>query len=173
MWKINKPEQWDNYLPFITFAINTSKQASTKVGPFEAMFGRKPNLPHLSGEIKTTSFKTFTAETWYHHLNHFLPILHENIKSKLQTSQERQQKYFNKNRKIKEKIQVGDEVYKIKLKTEWKFPNPKFTRPWTVMEITTDGLSFKLTRKDKNEKNITTTANIRDIYRRNCYVYSK
>ncbi|KAI8329790.1 hypothetical protein EDC96DRAFT_418352, partial [Choanephora cucurbitarum] len=59
------------------------------------MFGRKPVLPQLNGEV-TTSFKTYTAESWYHHLNHYLPILHNQIKVNLQTSQERQQKYFNK-----------------------------------------------------------------------------
>ncbi|CAF1471029.1 unnamed protein product, partial [Didymodactylos carnosus] len=36
---------WDDYLPFITFAYNTSKQSTTQIEPFKLMFGRDPMLP--------------------------------------------------------------------------------------------------------------------------------
>ncbi|CAF1608443.1 unnamed protein product, partial [Didymodactylos carnosus] len=36
---------WDDYLPFVTFAYNTSKQATTGIEPFKLMYGRDPILP--------------------------------------------------------------------------------------------------------------------------------
>ncbi|KAG0756043.1 hypothetical protein G6F18_011447 [Rhizopus arrhizus] len=122
------PDQWDNYLPFVTFAINTSKQASTGVSPFEAMFGRKAKLPTIN-DMTIPTIQSHNTKTWITYLNHYLPLLQNKIKQNLQESQERQQKYFNKNRKMKKKIDINDEVYKIKMKAEWKFPNAKFTGP--------------------------------------------
>jgi hypothetical protein len=39
------PSTWDDKPPFMTFAIARPKQASIKMSPFEAMFGRKPVIP--------------------------------------------------------------------------------------------------------------------------------
>ncbi|CAF1177661.1 unnamed protein product [Didymodactylos carnosus] len=36
---------WDEYLPFVTFAYNTSKQTTTQLKPFKLMFDRDPILP--------------------------------------------------------------------------------------------------------------------------------
>lgn len=36
---------WDEFLSAVTFAYNTSKQASTEIEPFKLMFGRTPSLP--------------------------------------------------------------------------------------------------------------------------------
>ena len=35
---------WDDFINPVLFAIRTSQQASTKVSPYMAMFGRKPKL---------------------------------------------------------------------------------------------------------------------------------
>jgi hypothetical protein len=57
------PQDWDRYLPFVTFAINTSKQASTGYTPFEAMYGRQVKLPTLQ-ELPNVEIKTHTTESW-------------------------------------------------------------------------------------------------------------
>lgn len=36
---------WDEYLPHVTFAYNTSKQESTKFLPFMLDYGREPVQP--------------------------------------------------------------------------------------------------------------------------------
>ena len=36
---------WDEILPLVTFAYNVNIQASTKMSPFEMIFGRKPLVP--------------------------------------------------------------------------------------------------------------------------------
>ena len=38
-------DNWDEFLPFVQFAYNTSVNATTKCTPFEIMYGRKPRLP--------------------------------------------------------------------------------------------------------------------------------
>ena len=40
-----KMDNWDEFLPFVQFAYNTSVNATTKCTPFEMMYGRKPRLP--------------------------------------------------------------------------------------------------------------------------------
>lgn len=57
------PHLWDQYLPFITFSINTSKQKSTGYSPFEAMFGRKARLPAIDVFIINAP-KTYSTEAW-------------------------------------------------------------------------------------------------------------
>ncbi|KAG1127688.1 hypothetical protein G6F38_013668 [Rhizopus arrhizus] len=165
------PDQWDIYLPFVTFAINTSKSVSTGYSPFEAMFGRQAKLPGINEVPMTINLSSHNSKTWFSYLSHFLPIIHNNVRQNLQQSQERQQRYFNKNRKEKETIKVNDEVYKVKMKQEWKFPKPKFTGPWIVKEINKDGSSFKL-EKSENNRVIKTTANIRDIYKKYSHTFN-
>lgn len=58
----NDATQWDEVLPFVTFAYNTSKQASTGFSPFEALFGRAPVLP--MGETLQVETKTHEAASW-------------------------------------------------------------------------------------------------------------
>ena len=38
-------EGWDELVPYITFCINTSKQGTTKLSPFELLYGRPAVLP--------------------------------------------------------------------------------------------------------------------------------
>lgn len=162
-------KDWDVYLPFVTFAINTSKQASTGETPFKPMFGRKAQLPSLQ-EIADLKITTYTTKAWLAHLNHYIPILHNNIRANIQRSQKTQQHYYNKGRKEKV-FQVDDIVLKIKMKDTWKFPEPKFTGPWKIVEVTgknNDAFKLELVQENRTKrqykKKKTTTANIKDLY---------
>jgi hypothetical protein len=77
-----EPHLWDEYLQFVTFAYNTSKQASTGFSPFQVLYGREAVLP-LDKDLVVVS-KTYETETWINYLNKYIPILHgqviENIK---------------------------------------------------------------------------------------------
>ncbi|KZS10684.1 Uncharacterized protein APZ42_024795 [Daphnia magna] len=42
----DQPANWDKYLPFVTFAYNTVKQASTQETPFFLFFGPEPIMPN-------------------------------------------------------------------------------------------------------------------------------
>lgn len=94
MYCENQPEAGETYLPFITFGINTSVQKSTGYTPFQAMFGRQAILPALN-DFPRISKPGYQAEDWIAYLNHYLPIIHKDIKLSIQKSQENQQKYYN------------------------------------------------------------------------------
>lgn len=164
------PANWDAYLPFVTFAINTSKQDSTGYSPYEAMYGRQAKLPSLQ-EITTFRLQSHTAKTWMAYLNHYIPLLHVDIRANIQRSQELQQRYYNRGRKEKEEFFVGDIVLKIKAKDHWVFPEPKFDGPFKIIAITSKNKdAFRLeeineSRSRNYKAKKTTTANIKDIYK--------
>ncbi|KAI9329304.1 hypothetical protein BD770DRAFT_334093 [Pilaira anomala] len=135
------------------------------------MFGRKAKLPTLQ-ELHITQYKTHTSESWITYLNHYLPLLHKEVHSSIQKSQEQQKKYYNKNRKAKEVFAEGDVVWKVKMKDTWKFAEAKFSGPWKVVKVLNEDKSaYKLEdlsvdkRKRNHKEKRFTTANIRDIYR--------
>ena len=45
MYVRNYPKKWEDYLLFAEFAYNNHYQASTKLSPFEILYGRKCNTP--------------------------------------------------------------------------------------------------------------------------------
>jgi hypothetical protein len=45
MYVMNKPNKWEDYLHLVEFAYNNGYQASLKMSPFEALYGRRCNTP--------------------------------------------------------------------------------------------------------------------------------
>ena len=45
MYVMDKPSKWEDYLHLVEFAYNNGYQASVKMSPFEALYGRKCNTP--------------------------------------------------------------------------------------------------------------------------------
>jgi ribosomal protein L21E len=43
---VDEPEQWERFLPYVTFAYNTAVQSTLKECPFFLFFGRLPVLPN-------------------------------------------------------------------------------------------------------------------------------
>ena len=41
MYVMNNPTKWEDYLHLIEFAYNNGYQTSTKMSPFEVLYGRK------------------------------------------------------------------------------------------------------------------------------------
>ena len=99
------PSKWDEYLPFVTFAYNTAKQASTGYSPFELLFGRRPAIP-MPDEM-TIPTKTYETETWVQYLNSHLPILQGQALKNMKQAQARQKKYYDKNRAVEVKYHIG------------------------------------------------------------------
>lgn len=59
----NQEDVWDDYLPFVVFAINSTKQASTGVSSFKAMYGVEPILPTLN-DITNIKMENHNTKTW-------------------------------------------------------------------------------------------------------------
>jgi hypothetical protein len=45
MYVMDKPSKWEDYLHLVEFAYNNGYQASLKMSPFEALYGRRCNTP--------------------------------------------------------------------------------------------------------------------------------
>jgi hypothetical protein len=45
MYVMDKPSKWEDYLHLVEFTINNGYQASLKMIPFEALYGRRCNTP--------------------------------------------------------------------------------------------------------------------------------
>jgi hypothetical protein len=41
MYVMDKPSKWEDYLHLVEFTYNNGYQASLKMSPFEALYGRK------------------------------------------------------------------------------------------------------------------------------------
>lgn len=79
----NDLKTWAQHLPFVVFAYNTAKQASTRFSPFQVMFGRSATLPLLPS-IEAKQESNYNTRQWMDFLNQEIPIIHakaiENIK---------------------------------------------------------------------------------------------
>ncbi|EFA84935.1 hypothetical protein PPL_01928 [Heterostelium album PN500] len=98
-------ETWDEHLPAVEFAINSAKQASTGLSPFELNFGFEPTTP--SNIININNIKDMEIREL---ISNYTQIARDNILS----SQVRQAKYYNKNRKD-DSFEKGEEVETILL----------------------------------------------------------
>ena len=45
MYVMDQPSKWEEYLHLVEFSYNNNYQASTKMSPFEILYGRKCNTP--------------------------------------------------------------------------------------------------------------------------------
>jgi hypothetical protein len=103
MYVMDKPSKWEDYLHLVEFAHNNGYQASLKMSPFEALYGRKCNTivswdnpsdrevvgPELLKEMEEQMLK---------------------IKQNLKAAQDSQKSYADKNRTHGE-FKVGDHVF--------------------------------------------------------------
>jgi hypothetical protein len=103
MYVMDKPSKWEDYLHLVEFAYNKGYQASLKMSPFEALYGRKCN----------------TLVSWDNPTNRvvvgpdFLMEMEERmikIKQNLKDAQDRQKSYADKGRTHRE-FKVGDHVF--------------------------------------------------------------
>ena len=94
---------WDKNLPYVDFSYNNSFQASLKMSPFEALYGRKCRTPLYWNE--TGENQVFGPE-----------ILREakrqvqQIRENLRTAQSRQKSYAD-HRRRELSFEAGDFVY--------------------------------------------------------------
>ncbi|XP_053373989.1 uncharacterized protein LOC128546734 [Mercenaria mercenaria] len=107
----SKKPDWKNYIPSLVYAYNCTKHESTKTTPFELMFGRKPKLP-IDAVFETSDIEQPTSKTTKDYI--------QNLKKRMQTTQEIAKKYTDKARAKQKKqydkkatasrISVGDKV---------------------------------------------------------------
>ena len=94
---------WDKSLPYAEFSYNNSYQASLKMSPFEALYGRKCRTPlQWSGTGESQVFGPEVLKD----AEQQVQIIRENLR----TAQSRQKSYADTRRRELE-FEVGDYVY--------------------------------------------------------------
>ena len=124
---------WEDYLPILEFAYNSSKHATTGFSPFMLMYGYQPRSPVLVGlaNEKIQQVKDFLQD-------HFdmLKVARQNVRQ----AQDRYKHYADKHRRTVT-FEVGDKVFlrvpenSTSLKTG-PVPklSPRFCGPFTILK---------------------------------------
>jgi hypothetical protein len=103
MCVMDKPSKWEDYLHLVEFAYNNGYQASLKMSPFEALYGRRCNTPiswdnRDDREIVESKLLKEMEEQML------------KIKKNLKASQDRKKSYDDKNITHRE-FKVGEHVF--------------------------------------------------------------
>lgn len=119
---------WDDYLKFAMFTYNTSIQNSTKMIPYELMFGYKPIMPNT---LKNEPEFKYTYETYSDQLKYKLNKAHQIARENLIISKEKSKETYDKTTTCKE-FALNDQVMlrneeqrrglSKKLQSDWKGP---------------------------------------------------
>ncbi|KAJ0668240.1 putative nucleotidyltransferase, Ribonuclease H [Helianthus annuus] len=130
----DKPKKWADWLPWAEFSYNTSVHTSTKVTPFEAVYGRPP--PRVLSYVPGTSNLQAVDE----YLSDRDKLLRE-LRSNLVVAQSRMKSWADSKRREVE-YSVGDLVYvrlqpyrqsTVVTRSSAKI-SPKFFGPYRVLE---------------------------------------
>jgi hypothetical protein len=124
---------WDKSLPYAEFSYNNSYQASLKMAPFEALYGRKCRTPLYWNQTRES--QVFGPEI-LQEAEKQVQIIRENLK----TAQSRQKSYVD-NRRRELIFEVGDFVYlKVsamrgmkRFKVKGKL-SPRYIGPFKILE---------------------------------------
>jgi hypothetical protein len=124
---------WDKSLPYAEFSYNNSYQASLKMSPIEALYGRKCRTPLYWDQTSERQFFgpeiIQEAEEQFHH-----------IREDLRTAQSRQKSYVDTRRRLLE-FKEGDHVYlnvspirgMRRFKVKGKL-SPRFIGPFLILK---------------------------------------
>jgi hypothetical protein len=94
---------WDKSLPYAEFSYNNSYQASLKMSPFEALYGRKCRTPLYWDQ---TSERQLFGPKIIQEAEEQVRLIRENLR----TTQSRQKSYADTRRRLLE-FKEGDHVY--------------------------------------------------------------
>jgi hypothetical protein len=109
MYVMDQPSKWEDYIHLVEFSYNNGYQASLKMSPFEALYGRKCNTP-VSWDNPTD--RAVVGPDLLKEMEEKM----EKIKQNLKASQDRKKIYADKNRVFRY-FKVGEHVFlKVKEK---------------------------------------------------------
>ena len=107
----SQKKDWKKYVPSLVYAYNCTTHETTKVSPFELMFGRRPKLP-IDATFETGSeCRTSTKDTkeYLDDLKQRIRATQEIVMKHTEKAQMKQKGQFDKKAKAS-KITVGDRV---------------------------------------------------------------
>jgi hypothetical protein len=103
MHVMHQPKKWEDYLPLVEFSYNNGYQESLKMSSFEALYGRKCNIP--INWNKAVAIVTIMPDMLKEMEKQAIQII-KNMK----ISQDRQNSYADMKKTLRE-FKVGDHVH--------------------------------------------------------------
>jgi transposase InsO family protein len=91
MYVMDQPSKWEDYIHLVEFSYNNGYQASLKMSPFEALYGRKCNTP-VSWDNPTD--RVIIGPDLLKEMEEKMTKIRHNLKA----SQDRQKIYADKNK---------------------------------------------------------------------------
>lgn len=138
-----KDDQWDTWIPYFTFAYNTTPHVDTGYTPYELIFGK---LPYLPNDIRTNENK-------FYNVNDYIFELREKLKFSLQKAKHYLEK--SKNSRIQKnayinpiKLEIGDLVL-VKSMNRRKYQAP-YHGPYRV--TAREGVNTIIDLGNRNKK---------------------
>ena len=121
-----KPQEWDVYLPYITFVYNTTVHTTIGATPYSMIFGREAQYPIDLFVPKPPGDPRLKLGEKAEELNERFYEIHREAQMTMGSEQRRQREYFN--RKVHgEPFKEGDLVW---LYEPHKAKSRKFYLPW-------------------------------------------
>ena len=105
----SKHTDWDRYLPYVTFAYNTTVHSSTKYAPFYLLYGRDARLPVDTMLLPVDAHETRTVEEYRAELVEGLRVAHEFSRDALERAKQTAELRRGSGKRVPE-FEVGDEV---------------------------------------------------------------
>jgi len=102
---------WKKHVSFLVYAYNCIPHESTKVAPFELMFGRKPRLPldAAFGDLLRKNDNTANTQEYITDLRNRMKATHEIAINHMEKAQQKQKEMYDKKAKAA-KVEMGDQV---------------------------------------------------------------
>ena len=122
------PCDWEERLPKVCMAYNTSVHASTGYSPFYLMFGRKPKLP-IDLLYPTKRGCDTTVSEYANDLRSSLETAFERVRHQLQTKHKQRKEYYDK--KVHGDPYCVDDMVWLHSTTIPKGGSKKFHHPWS------------------------------------------
>ena len=121
------PAKWDEYLQYVTFAYNTSRQASLQETPFYLLFGHDPLGPDDLPARERLRFPLADDDTFADNWRHAKELALQHLKD----AQVVQKVYHDK--KVREEdIKIGDWVLLREMRAAPKKFEPRWLGPYKV-----------------------------------------
>ena len=100
---IDKPKEWDVYLPMLLFAYRNAIHQTTNYSPFELMFGRKANSPldNFKNTILDNDDIEYNTEEYIEDLKSQLGYVNKIANENLKMSGQKQREIKNKHRYLR------------------------------------------------------------------------
>ena len=142
---VEKPHDWEKYLPLVLYAYRTAPHSSTNVSPFMLMYGRQPTSTPLSSQ--DTGFEPGSYQA---HLQSKLAELQDLVESNIVKSAECQKKYYDNNSSV-QTFKNGDLVW-LSIPTARKL-DPRWEGGWVVKESKSP-VTMKIENNSKSQTRV-------------------